>query len=95
MKLRNIIMLIVVLTTGLTSLFAQNSDQGFSCGHSEMQQKYWKENPASYKEYVKILENYKNLESEIDTKRGSKKYIIPVVFHILHENGSENIAEDL
>ena len=94
MKLRNIIMLIVVLTTGLTSLFAQNSDQGFSCEHSEMQQKYWKENPASYKEYVKILENYKNLESEIDTKRGSKKYIIPVVFHILHENGSENISDE-
>jgi hypothetical protein len=57
MKLRNIIMLIVVLTTGLTSLFAQNSNQGFSCGQAEMQQKLWDNNPEAYKEYENILKN--------------------------------------
>lgn len=93
MKLRNIIMLIVVLTTGFTSLFAQTIDQGFSCGHSELQEKYWKENPNSYVEFQKMLIGFKNHENENNPKRGTKKYIIPVVFHILHENGVENISD--
>ena len=93
MKLRNIVMLIVVLTTGFTSLFAQNSNQGFSCGHAEMQQKLWDNNPDAYKEYETILKNLDKFETEVDKKRGTKKYIIPIVFHILHENGSENISD--
>ena len=94
MKLRNIIMLIVVLTTGLTSLFAQNSNQGFSCGQAEMQQKLWDNNPDAYKEYENILKNLDKFETEFDKKRGAKKYIIPIVFHILHENGVENISDE-
>ena len=94
MKLRNIILLIVVLTTGLTSLFAQNSDQGFSCGHSEMQKKIWENNPDAYKNYENIIKNLNNFEKQVDYKRGSKKYIIPIVFHILHENGIENISDE-
>jgi hypothetical protein len=93
MKLRNIIMLIVVLTTSLTSLFAQNSDQGFSCGHSEMQQKIWGNNPESFVQYENIIRNLDKYEAESDKKRGTKKYIIPIVFHILHENGDENISD--
>ena len=93
MKLRNIIVLILVLTAGFTSLFAQNSNQGFSCGHAEMQQKLWDNNPDAYKEYETILKNLDKFETEVDKKRGTKKYIIPIVFHILHENGSENISD--
>ncbi len=94
MKLRNIIVLIVVLTTSLTSLFAQNSETGFSCGQAEVQQKYWKKNPQSLLDYENILNNLDKFESGLDNKRGIKKYIIPIVFHILHENGEENISDD-
>ena len=93
MKLRNIFMLIVVLTAGFTSIFAQETETGFSCGHSEMQQKYWKENPQAKLDYENILKNLTNFEFELDKKRGTKKYIIPIVFHILHENGLENISD--
>ncbi len=93
MKLRNIILLIVVLTTSLTSLFAQNSDQGFSCGHSEMQKKIWNNHPETFVEYENIIRNLNKYDTEIDKKRNTKKYIIPIVFHILHENGDENISD--
>ena len=94
MKLRNIILLIVVLTTGLTSLFAQNSDRGFSCGHSEMQKKVWGNNPGAFAEYENIIRNLSHFEFDKNQKRSTKKYIIPIVFHILHENGSENISDE-
>jgi hypothetical protein len=93
MKLRNIILLIVVLTTGLTSLFAQNSDRGFSCGHSEMQKKIWDNNPGAIVEYENAIRNLTKYELDKDKKRTTKKYIIPIVFHILHENGTENISD--
>ena len=93
MKLRKIIALIVVLTTGLTRLFSQSLDAGFNCGHAEMQQKIWKEYPQSLIDYEKILNNLDKFEAEVDKKRGTKKYIIPIVFHILHENGPENISD--
>ena len=79
MKLRNIIVLILVITAGFTSLFAQNSNQGFSCGHAEMQQKLWDNNPDAYKEYETILKNLDKFETEVDKKRGTKKYIIPIM----------------
>ncbi len=94
MKLRNILVLIVVIATSFSSLFAQISDQGFSCGHSEIQQKLWDKYPNAYKEYENILQNLDKFETVVDKKRGTKKYIIPIVFHILHENGSENISDE-
>jgi PKD repeat protein len=93
MKLRNIFMLIVVLIAGITSVFAQETETGLNCGHSEMQQKYWNENPQAKLDYEKILTNLSSFEFEVDKKRGTKKYIIPIVFHILHENGIENISD--
>ena len=94
MKLRNIIMLIVVLTTSIAGLFAQNSDSSFPCGHDEIQRNFWKENPQALKDYEDILNNLDKFESVLDNKRGTKKYIIPIVFHILHENGVENISDE-
>ena len=38
---------------------------------------------------TKVLNKY---DVETDKKRSTKKYIIPIVFHILHENGDENIV---
>jgi PKD repeat protein len=93
MKLRVILTLVVVITSCFSSIFAQNDEVGFPCGHNEMQQKLWKENPKALIDYEQILKNLSNYETIFDSKRGTKKYIIPIVFHILHENGIENISD--
>ncbi|HQZ42046.1 MAG TPA: hypothetical protein PK735_04090, partial [Flavobacteriales bacterium] len=33
-------------------------------------------------------------EFEVDASRGGGNYTIPVVFHIIHENGLENISDE-
>ncbi len=93
MNLRKIIMLIVVLTSGFTGLFAQKTETKFQCGYDEIQQQMWQENPSLQVEYENFLKNFESFEKEIVNKRGTKKYIIPVVFHVLHQNGIENISD--
>ncbi len=90
MKLRLIIALILGFTASLTSVFAQKNE--FSCNHSELQQKLWDENPQMKADFEAFLQSAKSVEYINGKKR--TKYIIPVVFHILHENGVENITDD-
>jgi PKD repeat protein len=89
MKLRLIIALILGFTASLTSVFAQKNE--FSCGHSELQQKLWDENPQMKADFEAFLQNAKSFDYANGKKR--TKYVIPVVFHIIHEYGDENISD--
>ncbi|PCJ88777.1 MAG: hypothetical protein COA57_02900 [Flavobacteriales bacterium] len=87
------------LTSSLlcATIIAQNQNVKF-CSQWEMQQKYFEENPGLQQQ---ILQNQQELEQHtqqfIQNKRGASgcyQYVIPVVFHILHDNGGENLTEE-
>lgn len=81
-----------------TSAFAQqtakieNTDEVRKCGQSEALERMQLEDPVRYQMYQQsraILEQ----ESQLPVQRAGTIYTIPVVFHVLHNNGSENITD--
>ncbi len=76
----------------IISSFAQNHP--FTCGSDEHTKKVWRENPAQ-----KVL--HEKMEEQILAQRLTRRqakitsvdeYVIPVVVHIIHHNGAENIS---
>lgn len=90
MKLRLLIALILGFTASLTSVFAQKNE--FSCDHSELQRKLWEENPQLKADFEAFLQSARSIEYSNGKKR--TKFIIPIVFHVLHEYGQENITDE-
>jgi PKD repeat protein len=72
--------------------FSQNSS---FCGSDEANQIYLQQHPQ-YKILLNNFEKYwkKNQQSLIKSKQ-NMTYYVPVVFHILHNNGPENIPDSL
>lgn len=66
--------------------------QNEKCGTDEVMRKLWQENPNLYQEHLRFLENNKTY---ITDHAGNLRtvYTIPIVFHILHEYGTENITD--
>lgn len=64
---------------------------GFSCGHTHHTQKLWEQNPQLRTDYEQLVANAKTVKNVNGIAKTT--YIIPVVFHILHEYGSENITD--
>jgi PKD repeat protein len=72
------------------------------CGSTEMQQKFWDANPEIYQDYLKenarleaidkaaFANGYKDNNA---ARTSAPTYIIPVVFHVIHEYGTENISD--
>jgi len=72
-----------------------------NCGTTEMMQKYFDEHPEIKQQYI-AEEHLRDLEDKAAFSKGYKEgdgramppiYTIPVVFHILHEGGTENISD--
>lgn len=71
------------------------------CGTTEAMKKAFERDPELYKEYLKneaeLKEQdqkaYANGYAENNRSAMPPVYIIPVVFHILHQNGTENISD--
>ncbi len=82
-----------------TTLFAQ--DNYLHCGTTEAMKRLFEANPGLEEQYNKDEEIYKQQDKEA-AARGYQEtnrdvmltvYTIPVVFHILHQNGTENISD--
>lgn len=82
------------------SLQFVNAQELKYCGTTEAMQKYFDENPALYQQYLQSEADLK-IEDQKAFANGYKEnnksamppiYTIPVVFHILHEYGTENIS---
>lgn len=59
------------------------------CGQYEVLQRMRQEDPAKYESYMGV-----RMKPEIEsTEKSGTIYKIPVVFHILHNNGTENITD--
>lgn len=66
-------------------------DTHFKCGHDAYMQKVWSENPQMKEEYRQLFESAK--QTRVDGFTSKTTYLIPIVFHIIHENGAENISD--
>lgn len=77
-------------------LFAQtNSNNIIPCISHEIMMQQLKENPELIFEQLKLEEETKAYEQNLNSSRSaSVPRIIPVVFHIIHEYGSENISKE-
>ena len=76
---------------GNSTIFAQG---GYKCGTTQMHNKMLAEHP----ELVQAEADYnaliaKQIEENKNNKMSNHVYIIPVVFHVLHLNGTENISD--
>jgi len=72
-------------------LLAQNS-----CVHKEQREKMKKEHPELIQEQEtrnQFLENFTQNFSNSTSVRSSENLLIPVVFHVVHNNGIENISD--
>lgn len=87
---------LVLVTLGLfTAVLSANAQEVNPCGTYEAEQYLFEKFPgikAEYDERMALLHN--NVEINFD-EDGAKSatFIIPVVFHILHEYGSENVSD--
>lgn len=83
--------LLVVWVCAFSQAFTQTL---LHCGSDEMEQKLFQEHPEYKQAFLqskKKLELFTKQFQASPTKSGAT-YIIPVVFHIIHNNGSENIT---
>ncbi len=70
------------------------------CGSTEMQQAFWDANPDIYQDYLKENARLEAIDKAAfangykdNNRTSAPTYIIPVVFHIIHQNGTENISD--
>ena len=86
--------ILFIILTILAFSFQTANAQNNWCGQVEMEQRYMDEHPEKV---AKILALKKQMNQEAlaaESQRGSRAIkVIPVVFHILHLNGPENISD--
>lgn len=79
--------LIGVISTGKS--FAQETH--FTCGSHTQMKKLYAENPGLEEDYKKLLNRYK--ENRVINGKSTTVRVIPIVFHIVHEYGVENVSD--
>jgi PKD repeat protein len=86
--MKKLIAITIGLLAGITSISAQNW-----CGTVEHHQKLYADNPELADALEKRLEAFNRLQEEnaANGVRSDDHHIIPVVFHVIHEGGTENI----
>ncbi len=84
----------------LTLLNKTSAQEVKHCASTEMQQRVWDTNPQLYKDYLKENARLEVIDKAAYTNRYKNNtrgtgpvYIVPVVFHIIHEYGPENISD--
>jgi PKD repeat protein len=77
-------------------LTAQSQENKNPCGTTEAMEKHFQENPALRSQQQQYFERmrYELATKQGNSNRAGNKRIIPVVFHIIHQNGTENISRE-
>lgn len=78
----------VIFAMGSTALAQEH---GFTCGHTNQTKKLWDENPQLKTDYEQLIAGAKQTSNVNGIQKTT--YTIPIVFHILHEYGNENITD--
>lgn len=64
------------------------------CATSEALQKYYQAHPERLQSFIDYENQYNAMQNQAKVQDvDTQVYIIPVVFHVLHENGPENISK--
>src|SRR4026208_1332474 len=80
------------LALGITGLKAQETNY---CGASEKEKELRQSHPEILIEEQKLDQFVKDwITSNAATLRDEQLYVIPIVFHIIHDYGAENISDD-
>jgi hypothetical protein len=89
MKLKlNSFLFVLALGCSVT-MNAQESH--FNCGHNQRTQELWAKDPQMKADYDQLIANARQKKGTgVNAKT---TYIIPLVFHIIHEYGTENISD--
>jgi len=93
--MRNLVLLFqVVIFTLITSGFHSVQAQNNWCGQVTQTEKLIKENPQLLPSIIKSREQLEQETRDYETPRGARAVkIVPVVFHVIHLNGIENISD--
>lgn len=89
------LILLLLVTSFFSSLMlnAQTEVKERYCHTYEMFDEAAKADPAMIKESVRFEEEIKNYIESNANRTASTQYVIPIVFHIMHNYGSSNISE--
>ncbi len=63
----------------------------FNCGQNMMNRELWAKDPQMKADYEQLIANSRLISSDGINQKTT--YVIPIVFHIIHEYGSENISD--
>ncbi|MDF3028929.1 MAG: hypothetical protein K0S23_3236 [Fluviicola sp.] len=85
--LLSVLTLMGMISTG--NSFAQEAH--LSCGLEKERQKLLAENPQLAEDYRKLLNRY--TENRLVNGKSTTIRVIPIVFHVVHEYGTENISD--
>lgn len=75
----------------LPQTWAQQQDGYFNCGQDEYYRKVWEANPQMKADYEQLFQNSKQVT--YNGLQAKTTFTIPVVFHIIHQGGTENISD--
>lgn len=88
------LLLTLLFTLSILSGYAQHDHDGIPCGTDEMLYKLYQENPelqSGIENASQELEAFTSNYVQSPQARAGNPYIIPVVFHVIHDYGEGNI----
>jgi hypothetical protein len=74
----------------LIAFLAQSQAQVERCGAHTMEARLWEKNPELETAYMEMRNN----AATQNVTKGNQVYTIPIVFHVVHEYGNENISDE-
>jgi len=83
---------VLLLPFLLSGIVKAQSRVGYECGTTRALNELYKKHPELKTSYDQFVRDNNSKISEVKGK--SRVYIIPVVFHVLHQYGEENISDD-
>lgn len=76
----------------LFAVFANAQESTTKCNAHHKEAELWKENPMLEAAYTQLQQA--GVSNAGFSTKGNNTYVIPIVFHIIHEYGAENISDE-
>ena len=82
---------LLALAIGFTFSASAQQETHFNCGQNHMNRELWAKDPQMKADYEQLIAKSRQVTTDGINKKTT--YIIPIVFHIIHEYGVENISD--
>lgn len=80
----------LLIFLGLFAFIARSQEQIEKCGAHIKEAQLWEENPELKTAYMEM----RDAAASKNVLKGNQVYTIPIVFHVIHEYGAENISDE-